>query len=425
MSVAAAVAPVERPHWNWAAGRKAGDWIIAIVAFLGAFVINEPAPYDLLLVAVVLVWAILGLKFNRFALPMTILMMVYLAGGFLSLTQIDSFGKPIVYMATTTFLIASSVFYAAVIVENPGPRLALIRKAYIASAIVVSVIAILAYFNAIPHADYFKLYDRAKGTFQDPNVFGPFLALPLTFLVRDILTRRFRESFWEIGWFLIILFALFLSFSRAAWGLGAFASIAIAFIAYINEPRQVVRFRLVAYLVGGAAAVSVMISVAISIPQVRDLYLERAHVVQDYDDSRVGRFERQKAGFFLMQEKPFGIGPEQFGPIFGEDEHNMWLKGFTTYGWLGGFAYIILVAWTLAAAAPLLFKPRPWQPIVQCTYVVFLGHVFVHNVIDNDHWRHLYLMYGLLWGAIAAEKMFARQRRRMGMTPVEPEPRPA
>ena len=40
----------------------------------------------------------------------------------------------------------------------------------------------------------------------------------------------------------------------------------------------------------------------------------------------------------------------------------MWLKGFTVYGWLGGFAYIILVLWTLAAASPLLFKPPPWLP---------------------------------------------------------------
>jgi O-antigen ligase len=276
----------------------------------------------------------------------------------------------------------------------------------------VSVIAILAYFNAIPHADYFKLYDRAKGTFQDPNVFGPFLALPSVFLVRDILTRRLRESLWEILFFLIILFAILLSFSRAAWGLVAFAAIAVAFLAFVNEPRQLVRFRLVAYLLAGATAITMLLTVAISIPQIADLYVQRAHVVQDYDESRVGRFERQQQGFFLMQEKPLGLGPYEFSKRFGEDEHNMWLKGFTVYGWLGGFAYIALAVWTLAAATPLLFKPRPWQPIIQGTYAVFLGHIFIHNVIDNDHWRHLFLMYGILWGAIAVEKMTARARRR-------------
>ena len=82
----------------------------------------------------------------------------------------------------------------------------------------------------------------------------------------------------------------------------------------------------------------------------------------------------------------------------------MWLKGFTTYGWIGGFSYIVLVVWTLAASFPLLFKQRPWTPIVQCAFAVFVGHVLIHNVIDNDHWRHLFLLYGMLWGAVAAER---------------------
>ncbi len=89
----------------------------------------------------------------------------------------------------------------------------------------------------------------------------------------------------------------------------------------------------------------------------------------------------------------------------------MWLNAFTSYGWLGGFGYIALALWTLAAATPLLFKPRPWQGLVQCAYAIFIGHLMIHNVIDNDHWRHLFLLYGLLWGTIAAEKMARRAER--------------
>ena len=386
------------------------DGAITFLVFISGFVIVEPSPYDLLLVAVIFVWAFFGLKINRHFLPMTVLMLAYIAGGLLSLTQMSQiFGKPIVYMITTGLLIASAIFYASVVTEAPERRLRIICNAYVASAIVVSLIAILAYFNILPHSDYFKLYERAKGTFQDPNVMGPFLVLPGTVLVRAILTRRLRESLWAILGFIIILFAIFLSFSRAAWGLMAFTALAVAFLAYINEPRKLVRFRLVGYLLGGAATVVLLLGVLISIPAVRDLYEVRAHVVQSYDESRVGRFERQQQGFFLIQEKPLGIGPEQFAPRYGEDEHDMWLKGFTTYGWLGGFSYIILATWTLAAAFPLLFKPRPWTPFIQCTYVVLLGHLFIHNVIDNDHWRHLFMIYGLLWGAITAEKMLRRR----------------
>jgi hypothetical protein len=400
---------------RWRAGERIANWAIAGLVFLSGFVIVEPSPYDLLLVATVFIWALFGLRINRFILPMTLLMLAYLAGGFLSLTQINSFVKPTTYMLVTGFLVASSVFFASVLIDDPERRFPLIRNAYIASAIIVSLIAILAYFNAIPHADFFKLYDRAKGTFQDPNVFGPFLALPAAFLIHDILTRRLRESVWEIVGVLIIVLAVFLSFSRAAWGMVAFAALAVAYFAFVNEARQIVRFRLVAYLIAGGATVAILIAGAISIPQVRDLYEVRAHVVQDYDEGRVGRFERQQQGFFTIQEAPLGLGPYEFGKRFGEDEHNMWLKGFTTYGWLGGFSYIILAIWTLAAAAPLLFKPRPWQPIVQATYAVFIGHILIHNVIDNDHWRHVFLIYGILWGAIASEEMLARRYNRIAL----------
>jgi hypothetical protein len=398
---------------RWRAGVRIADAAVAAIVFLGGFVIFEPAPYELLLIPTIIVWAVFGLRFNLYTLPLTVLLFCYLAGGWLSFTQLDTFGKPFIYMATTTFLAASSVFFAAAIVENPAKRMQLIRNAYVYSAVIAAAIGVLAYFEVLPHSDLFKRYDRAMGPFQDPNVFAPFLVLPLCFLARDILTRRLRESVWEIGAFLIILFATLLAFSRAGWGLAVFAVLVTAYLAFAGSRSSLTRFRLVAYLVGGSAAVVLMLAVAINIPAVRDLYVQRAHVVQDYDEGRLGRFERQQIGFFLIQERPFGLGPFQLGLMLGEDEHDMWLKGFTVYGWLGGFSYIILVVWTLAASVPLLFKPRAWTPIVQCTFAVYLGHVvLMHNVIDNDHWRHLFLMYGILWGAIGAERMTMRESRR-------------
>jgi hypothetical protein len=399
--------------FNWRAGTRIADRSIWLLVFLGGFVIVEPAPYDLLLVVMILVWSVFGLRLNRFTMPMVTLLVAYVAGGLVGFTQVDDFGTPVSYMLTTTYLVASAVFFAAIIIDDPEKRLTIIRNAYIASAVVAALTGIGGYFGLIPGGEIFQRYGRAMGPFQDPNVFGPFLALPAALLARSILARRLRESMFEIGALLIILLGIFLSFSRAAWGLVVFAMLASAYFAYISEVRRLARFRLVAYLVGGGAAMIMMLAVAISLPSVHALFEERAQVVQSYDESPQGRFERHAIGFFLIQEKPFGIGPLTFSKMLGEDEHNMWLKGFTTYGWLGGFSYIILVIWTLAAAFPLLFKPRPWQPIVQATYAVYLGHVMIHNVIDNDHWRHLYLIYAILWGAIAAEKMLKRNGGRV------------
>src|SRR4029078_12308830 len=95
----------------------------------------------------------------------------------------------------------------------------------------------------------------------------------------------------------------------------------------------------------------------------------------------------------------------------------MWLKGFTTYGWLGGFAYIVLVLWTLVASASLCFKPRPWQPLLHCIFAVYVGQVMIHNVIDNDHWRHLFMIYGMLWSLVAAERAYPHHAQARARPP--------
>jgi hypothetical protein len=383
--------------------RMVANAVIGLLVFLSGFVLYEPAPSDLLLCAVVFVWAFLGLRLSRPLLPMIVLMLLYMIGGLLSFVELKAFQKPAVYMATTGFLAISSMFFAAVMQTDTERRLKVIEQSYIAAAIVTALLGILGYFGAIPYAELFTLYDRAKGAFKDPNVFGPFLILPLIVLTRAVLTDRLANSGWRLLGIGILLAGVFLSFSRAAWGMAIVALLLITVLAFVSEPRQSRRLRMIAYIVGGLLAVALLLALLLSIPLVQDLFAQRFKLVQEYDAGRLGRFERHILGFFLIQEHPFGLGPFEFGKMMGEDEHNMWLKGFTAYGWLGGFSYIALVVWTLVIATPLLFRARPWTPFIQSAYAVYIGHLLIHNVIDNDHWRHLFLIYGLLWGAYALE----------------------
>ena len=55
----------------------------------------------------------------------------------------------------------------------------------------------------------------------------------------------------------------------------------------------------------------------------------------------------------------------------------------------------------------LLFKVRSWTPFYQSVYVVFVGHALNGLIIDTDHWRHLYLIYGIIWGCII---LYERER---------------
>jgi len=386
-----------------------GRAAIGGLVFLSGFVMFEPAPADLLLCLAAVIWAFCGLRFTRAMLPLILLLTVYVAGGLLSFTQLSAFQKPTTYMATTAFLAISAIFYCAVLQDDTARRMRTIERAYIASALTCALIGILAYFGALPGASLFTLYDRAKGPFKDPNVFGPFLVLPLVVLARSILTRPIRRSGWAMLGALVLIGGIFLSFSRAAWGMALLSLIVMALIVFIGESRPTHRLRMLGALAAGLLVVTLLLVVAISLPAVQDMFVQRFKLVQDYDAARLGRFGRHIIGFFLIQERPLGLGPFEFGLAMGEDEHNMWLKGFTVYGWLGGFAYIALVAWTLAIATPLLFRARPWTPFLQCVFAAYIGLLLIHNVIDNDHWRHLFLVYGLLWGAYAADKAEARR----------------
>jgi len=413
LSSAAASDTAALTQRNWVFGRRIADWTIGLIVFLGGFVIDEPAPYELLLAPVIVIWAFFGLKLNRYILPLVILLICYVAGGFLGLTQLPNPLSGLIYVVVTFFLAASAVFFAAIIAEAPGRRFRIIKNAYIASAVLTSLLAIIGYFHLVPGTDAFLLYGRAKGAFQDPNVFAPFLVLPIVLLYRDVLTSPVRQSLWKAAMLLVLLFAIFIAFSRAAWGMVVLTSLLVTVMSFVTSHRGIERLRIVVFFAIGMLVVVAMVAVALSIPQIHALFEDRGTtLLETYDAGPTGRFARHIQGFFLVQQRPLGLGPLVFSKLLGEDEHNMWLKGFTTYGWLGGFAYIALALWTLAAATPLIFKPRPWQGLVQCVYATFIGHLMIHNVIDNDHWRHLFLIYGLLWGAIAAEKLAKRQARR-------------
>ena len=87
----------------------------------------------------------------------------------------------------------------------------------------------LAYFGAIPGADLFTRYGRAAGGFQDPNVFGPFLVTPSLYLIYGLLTGKAMHAPWRIIGLLILSLGVFLSFSRAAWGLFLFSAVLLVF----------------------------------------------------------------------------------------------------------------------------------------------------------------------------------------------------
>ncbi len=382
--------------------------LIALAVFMGGFVIFEPAPYELFLAALLAIWFLCGLRIPKSVMPMAFLFTLYNFGGLISSFMMEDHMRGIIYVAVSYFLALTSIFFA-VVVRDDMSRLRIIFRAYVAAAVVTSILGILGYFG-IGGFDMFTRYSRAMGAFQDPNVFAPFLITPILYLIYGIANRSPTLLPLRAGALVILLLGLFLAFSRAAWGLSVISAGLFYMLLIINEQKARVRLKYIVLAVAGLISIFLLLLTALQFDAVSSLFSERARAVQDYDGGRIGRFARHLIGYELALTKPWGIGPLEFGFIFGEDTHNNYIKALMDYGWIGFVAWMGMTIWTIIGGFKLLFRQRPWQPYLQIAYVVFVGHTVIGNVIDTDHWRHFYLLIGLIWGCMALEIKWQRDR---------------
>lgn len=389
---------------------------VAFGVFLQGFVFREPAPYELFMVGLIAVWGLFGLRLSQHAAVLLAILVAYNVGGALSMSTMDDIHDTPLYLGVTLFLSLSSVFFAAILEADPR-RYRLIFRAWLVSAIVVAGLGIAGYFRLFPGAEMFTRYDRASGTFEDPNVYGPFLALPGTYMLYRLLTAPARRVPLYALLLSVVTAGIFVSFSRGAWGLYLAASVVVVIALFVQSASGAFRLRIAMMSLLAVMLVAGAIVVALQIPGTAEFLAQRAQLVQNYDGGEGGRFARFGDGFVMAMEHPLGIGPLNFGRFLGEDTHNIWLKALMDYGWLGFASFVLLVGWTLAGGLRILFRDRPWQPYLLCAYAVFVGHLLLGTVIDMDHWRHFYVLVGLIWGAMALEARHQHQRAVLAATP--------
>src|SRR5436190_20531904 len=155
----------------------------------------------------------------------------------------------------------------------------------------------------------------------------------------------------------------------------------------------------VAVIIGAA-----LVAVLLSLDSVAQMFKQRASFDQSYDEGRFGRFGRHILGAEMALDLPFGIGPLQFIRYFPEDTHNSYLNAFMSGGWVSGVCYPALVFITALNGFRYIFVRAPWQRAYLAVFAAYLGTVGESFIIDTDHWRHFWMMLGLMWGMyVAAE----------------------
>ena len=392
-------------------GERLRLMLLWLTGFASALVFIEPSPYEIASLLAVAVFAVSGLALRAPLLPLVFLLILINIGYTFSASSLLGDTAVVTWVVTSWYLAATAIFFAAMLGANTERRLAALMRGLVFAGFVAALAGVLAYFRLIPGAAELLLYDRARGTFKDPNVFGAFLILPALLTLQMVVAGRFAQA--TKGMLLLALFsvAILLSFSRAAWGQLAFTGALVLLLTFLTTPSANQRVRIILIAFAGVAAIVLLLSALLSIDAVATLFKERVSLDQEYDVGQTGRFGRHALGAMLALDVPLGIGPMQFSKLFTEDPHNSYLNAFMSGGWLSGVAYPALTLITMVFGLRYLFVATPWQPTMVVVYSAYVGLMAESVIIDSDHWRHGFLLLGVLWGLIAATRGSANRTR--------------
>jgi hypothetical protein len=241
---------------------------------------------------------------------------------------------------------------------------------------------------------------RANGAFKDANVFGPFLIWPILVVLERMVARRI--GFIDTVVAAILLLGLLLSFSRGAWFHFAVSGVAMLALAFLTAPSARARMRVLGLSTLGIVALAAALIILLSFDSIGQMFYERAHLFQFYDVGEGGRFRLQELALSSVLNYPNGMGPFEFARVHGLQQHNVYLQSFLVYGWTGAMAYLLLLFTTLLVGFRTAIVRTPWQPYIITAFAAFVGEVAEGLVIDSDHWRHFYLLLGMIWGLAAA-----------------------
>lgn len=383
------------------------------------FALIEPSPYEFFFLLTLFVFALTGIRFSQKLLPMVVLLLLYNIGGIFSLIPWMDEAPSVRFTAVSVYLMITAIFLAAIMAEDPLGRLETLRKGYLFSAWCASLAGIFGYFNIGGLSDVFSYAGRASGTFKDPNVLGPFLVVPITYALQHILIGRLGL----IRGFLVMsvpLMAVLLAFSRGAWGNLAGSALMMVGLMFLTAPDASRRARIVALTLVALGGILAALLIALSFESIRDIFEIRASLNQSYDQGVTGRFGSQLRSLPLLLDAPNGLGPLRFRWHFPEDPHNVYINAFASYGWLGGIAYLGLIVTTCYVGWRLVFTRSPWQNHAIVLWSVLFITILQGVQIDTDHWRHFYLLLGLVWGLAALSPDRAALRPARGQVPADP-----
>ena len=348
--------------------------LVWLVGASGAIVFIEPSPYELTTLIATVIFVATGVRLRLVFMPLLLLLILLNVGYSIGAIPFIETSEVANWIATSWYMAFTVMFFAMVVADDTLARLDMLRRGLIVGAMIASLAALAGYFNLVPGGhDLLTLYERARGTFKDPNVLGAFLILPALFVLQSVVSDPLGKSFRNTIALGIMALAILLAFSRAAWGGLIITSAFMLAMMVVTSPSPAQRSRIVVMAVAAIVLVVVLLAVLLSFDSISEMFQQRASFDQSYDEGRFGRFGRHILGAQMALDLPFGIGPLQFHNYFPEDTHNSYLNAFMSGGWISGICYPALVFVTVITGFRYVFVRVPWQRAYLAIFSAFLA----------------------------------------------------
>ena len=261
---------------------------------------------------------------------------------------------------------------------------------------------VLQYFGFLPDA-LGKSFDRVTGPFKDANVFAPFLVPVILYYMDRMLRIRGPSLAFDACKFLVLVYGLFLGFSRGAWLNMSVALMFFILFSMISASSLKQRLRLMIVVAAVVAAAVLTLYLAISYTEAGQLFAQRAAIVQEYDVAEGGRFDTQAKALSEIGRNPIGIGPGMSAIAFdGLEPHNIYLHVAVEGGWIAAISFYLFLIITLARGFSRINSISALRNNLQITLAALMGVLVQSLFIDSTHWRHLWLLLALTWAITVA-----------------------
>ena len=400
--------------------------VVLYITLLSSFYVTiEPAPYDYLVAVLGFACMLARVSLPRLVLPLLVLLLIRDLGGAIGLLKIldsgwmrfqgdptvhpETFDYPdsIRFLAISFYLGLSGVVIACIVSQDTTRRVATIRSAYITAAVIASILGLVGYFGfnykLLSHFNILTENDRATGGFKGPNDLGGFLIAPFMWLIQGFITDKIQLR--NLIACTIIFVALLLTFSRGAWGSSFLSIVLLVYFLFVTQKDRRSQNRIVLFVLAGTVFVIAVFMLLSSFDVVRHMFEERSQL-QSYDinaDNR-SRLNLEEDSFREMFNHPLGMGPWGFAHATNWVSHEVYVGTFLNHGWIGGSAFLTLIVLTLIVGFRASWMRTPWQPFLIATYASFIAMMLEGIWGDIDHWRHFYVLLGLVWGLAAATR---------------------